>query len=61
MHEEREYSKTQLKNKHGGDEIINPRLLTMLNTKLKTLAKVLVNRLQALLLSLIDPPSKYTV
>lgn len=41
------------KNKHGRDGIDNFRLLTMLNSKLKILAKVLANRLQAVLSSLI--------
>ena len=43
------------KNKHGGDGISNFRSLTMLNTDLKILAKILANRLQTVLPSLISP------
>ena len=43
------------KNKHGGDGISNFRPLTMLNTDLKVLAKILANRLQTVLPSLICP------
>ena len=41
------------KNKHGGDGISNFRPLTMLNTDLKILAKILADRLQTVLPSLI--------
>ena len=43
------------KNKHGGDEISKFRPLTMLNTDLKILAKILANRLQTVMPSLICP------
>ena len=43
------------KKKGGGDGIDNYRPLTMLNTELKILAKVLAGRLQAVLASLIGP------
>ena len=43
------------KNKHGGDGISNFRPLTMLNTDLKILAKILANCLQTVLHSLICP------
>ena len=43
------------KNKHGGDGISNFRPLTMLNTDLKILAKILANCLQTVLPSLICP------
>ena len=43
------------KNKHGGDGISNFCPLTMLNTDLKILAKILANRLQTVLPSLICP------
>ena len=43
------------KNKHGGDGISNFRLLTMLNTDLKILAKILANLLQTVLPILICP------
>ena len=43
------------KNKHGGDGITNFCPLTMLNTDLKILAKILANRLQTVLPSLICP------
>ena len=43
------------KNKHGGDGISNFRPLTMLNTDFKSLAKILANRLQTVLPSLICP------
>ena len=42
-------------NKHGGDGISNFCPLTMLNTDLKILAKILANRLQTVLPSLICP------
>ena len=42
-------------NKHGGDGISNFRPLTMLNTDLKILAKILANRFQTILPSLICP------
>ena len=42
-------------NKHGGDGISNFRPLTMLNTDLKILVKIQVNRLQTVLPSLICP------
>ena len=43
------------KNKHGGDGISNFHPLAMLNTDLKILVKILVNRLQTILPSLICP------
>ena len=47
--------KLLVKDKHGGDGIDNFRPLTMLNTELKILAKILANRLQGVLGSLIGP------
>ena len=43
------------KNKHGGDGVSNFRPLTMLNTDLKILVKILANQLQTVLPSLICP------
>ena len=49
------------KNKHGGDRISKFRPLTMFNTDLKILAKILANRLQTVLPSVICPEQTCTV
>ena len=49
------------KNKHGGEGLSNFRPLTMLNTDLKILAKILADRLQSALPSLISPEQSCAV
>ena len=57
----RDIAKLLRKDEHGGDGISNFRPLTMLNTDLKILAKILADRLQTVLPSRICPEQSYAV